>query len=171
MKTRWLVIVMLCGAFTAAAWADTKANPASPKSDIINDAAIRNLYEQFVSSWNKHDVANMAKMWTIDGDHVEPDGHVAKGRAEVEKLLTAQHQSVFKTSQLKLQIDSIWFITADVALVDGTYEVTGVQDPEGKEIPPRYGRLTSVFLKEGGAWSIAADRLMIPAALPYKKPQ
>jgi len=157
--------VLMAG--VAPAWAVT-ANPASPKSDIENDAIIRKLYERFTVAWNQHEPATLAKMWVEDGDHVEPDGRVAKGRREIEKLFAAEHRSVFKQSHLTLSVDTVWFVTADVALVDGTYELSGARDPQGKELPARKGRLSSLFLKEGGKWLIAASRLMIPAPLPYR---
>lgn len=171
MNKLLLVAVLTCGALIAARDAVAKeAHPASPKSDIENDKIIRALYADFTKAWNQHDVPAMARAWVDDGDHVEPDGHVAKGRGQIEKLLMLQHSTVFKTSQLTLSIEQIWFITSDVALVDGTYEVAGVRNPEGKDVGARSGRLTSTFLKEGGRWHIAADRLMIPASLPWRRP-
>jgi hypothetical protein len=108
-------------------------------------------------------------MWALDGDHQEPDGHHAKGRAAVQALLQRQHETVFKKTTLDLTIDSVWFITAEIALVDGRYQISGIRAPNGAEIPARKGLLTSILLKEGDTWSIAASRLMIPTELPYKK--
>jgi uncharacterized protein (TIGR02246 family) len=160
------VLALACGS-TGSALA--KSNEGSIRSDLVNEGAIRELYSKFTAAWNKHDVKAMAAMWAIDGDHVEPDGRVAKGREAVTKLLAAQHTTVFKNSKLALTIEDVWFITGDVALVDGSYEVTGIRAPDGKEIPPRKGHLTAVLLKEQNSWWIAASRLMIPAPLPYKK--
>ena len=145
-----------------------KPNPASPKSDVENDAAVRRLYDQFAGAWNRHDTTAMAKLWVEDGDHLEPDGRLAKGRGDIAKLLKEQHSGVFKNSRLKLSLDSVWFITNDVALIDGTYELTGALDPAGQDIAMRNGHLTSVFMREGGSWWIAASRLMIPSTLPYR---
>ncbi len=47
-------------------------------------------------------------------------------------------------------------------------EVAGIVAPDGKELPPRKGRLSSILLQERGKWWIAASRLMIPAPLPGK---
>jgi uncharacterized protein (TIGR02246 family) len=137
-------------------------------SDVKSEKAIRELYGDFVKSWNKHDVETIATRWAIDGDHVEPDGTVAKGRDAVTQLLTRQHQGVFKNSKLDLTVNSVWMISDSVALVDGTYQLTGAVLPDGSDIPPREGRLTSVLILERNSWSIAASRLMIPTKLPYK---
>src|ERR1051325_9222268 len=64
-----------------------KSTGASPKEDIKSELDIRKLYEEFQANWNKHDAKALAKHWSVDGDHVDPDGRVAKGRPEVEKLL------------------------------------------------------------------------------------
>lgn len=141
-----------------------------PQTDWMNEATIRKLYDEFEAAWNRHDTNKMASMWAIDGDHLEPDGKVAKGRGEVETLFKNQHATVFKGTHLDLKIDSVWFITSNVALVDGTYDLAGVTTPDGKVLEPRKGHLTSVLMQEQDQkWWIAASRLMIPVSLPYKK--
>jgi uncharacterized protein (TIGR02246 family) len=171
MRQLMIIAALVCVA--CAAHAAEKAAPKSDagklKADIVNEEAVRKLYEEFTVAWNKHDVPTMAEMWAEDGDDVEPDGHVAKGRAEVKELLKLEHGSIFKNTHLTINLETVWFITGDVALGDGTYELTGVVTPDGKPIPPRKGRLSTIFLSERGRWWIAASRLMIPAALPYRK--
>jgi uncharacterized protein (TIGR02246 family) len=138
-------------------------------ADVKSTKEIRDLYEEFVKAWNKHDVKTMASRWAIDGDQMEPDGTRAKGRDEVTELLTKQHGSVFKDTQLTLTVDTVWMISDSVALVDGTYSLQGAKLPDGTAIPARKGYLTSVLIKERSTWSIAASRLMVPTELPYKK--
>jgi uncharacterized protein (TIGR02246 family) len=162
-----VAIVLSVGAMSGIASA--QSNEGSIRSDLVNEGTIRTLYEAFTAAWNKHDTTAMAAMWAIDGDHLEPDGRLAKGREAVSKLFAAQHDSVFKKTTLKLTLDDVWFITGDVALIDGNYEVTGAVLPDGTAIPPRKGHLTSVLMKEQDRWWIAASRLMIPTHLPYKK--
>lgn len=137
-------------------------------ADVKSEQAIRDLYTDFVKAWNAHDVATISKRWAIDGDHVEPDGQVAKGRDEVTALLTKQHAGVFKKTTLTLEVKSVWMISDSVALVDGTYELAGAELPDGTAVPARKGKLTSVLILEKSSWSIAASRLMIPTTLPYK---
>jgi len=147
---------------------DPTSNIGGISSDAKNEEAIRVIYKAFTEAWNRHDPAALAMMWALDGDHVEPDGHHADGRDAVLDLLTKQHGSVFKTTELALAIDDVWFVTGNVALVDGTYSITGIVAPDGTQLPARKGNLTSVLLFEGGKWWIAADRLMIPATLPWR---
>ena len=88
---------------------------------------------------------------------------------EVRALFAKQHEVVFAKTKLTLTVASVWFISEEVALVDGSYSITGIVDPKGTEIPERKGLLTSVLLKEKGKWWIAASRLMIPAPLPWRR--
>jgi uncharacterized protein (TIGR02246 family) len=146
-----------------------QSNEGGIASDIASEKAVRALYDRFVAAWNAHDYLALAGMWAIDGDHMEPDGTVAKGREAVAMLFKRGHEGPFGQSHLQLSIADVWFITADVALVDGGYAISGIRTPDGRELPERRGRLTSVLIREGGTWEIAASRLMIPTELPYKK--
>jgi uncharacterized protein (TIGR02246 family) len=140
-----------------------------PKADLENEATIRKLYAQYTAAWNQHDPKTMASFWTLDGDYMEPDGHHAKGQADVTKLFTQEQQTVFKDSTLALTIETVWFITEDVAMVDGKYDLSGVRDLEGKQLPTRTGHLTAVLMREDGTWKVAAGRAMIPVPLVYKE--
>jgi uncharacterized protein (TIGR02246 family) len=147
-----------------------RAGVGGPRTDLENDAKIRELFKQFEAAWNRHDFEALKALWTIDGDHQEPDGTWAKGREEVGKLFAKEHMTVFKNSHIRLTIHSVWFITGDVALVEGSYDLVGVQDQQGKDIPPRKGRLTSILLQEPDSpWRVAASRSMIPVPLIWRE--
>jgi uncharacterized protein (TIGR02246 family) len=148
---------------------DKLDNVGGASSDVENEKAIRKLYSDYNAAWNRHDSAALGNMWTIDGDYLEPDGTVLKGRAAVLEHFKKQHGSVFKDTVLSLNINDVWFITQEVALIDGTYDLVGAKLPDGTDIPKRSGHLTAVLLHETGRWWITASRLMIPAPLPYKK--
>jgi uncharacterized protein (TIGR02246 family) len=161
-----LVVVSLLAA--AVAWADAPSNIGGMRQDEKNESRIRALYDDFEAAWNRHDVAALVALWTIDGDHVEPDGTEADGQEAIEGLLNKQHGSIFKDSMLDLAIADVWFVTSTVALVDGTYTLGGAKLPDGEDMPSRTGRYTAVLLEERAGWLVAASRLMIPTQLPYK---
>jgi uncharacterized protein (TIGR02246 family) len=171
MKRILLITAVLCLAGTVGAQDPTpkaRVGAGGPRTDLINDEEIRKLYAQFVTAWNAHDPKKMASFWAIDGDTMEPDGVTAKQRVEVEKHFAEEHSGPFKKTELKLTIDSVWFASADVAMVDGTYMVIGAVDPNGYPLAPRKGLLTSVLIKEDGQWRVAASRSMIPIPLPWR---
>ena len=162
--------ILLCSFVLVAAGVQAAgAFGGVPASDVANEKLIRKLYATFVEDWNAHRVNEMADLWAIDGDQVDPDGRIVKGREEVRALFAKQHEVVFAKTKLTLTVNTVWFITEDVALVDGSYAISGIVDPKGAKIPERKGLLTSVFLKEKGKWWIAASRLMIPAPLPWRR--
>ncbi len=65
-----------------------------------------------------------------------------------------------------LQTRAIHFLKPDVAVVDGTFEITGMKGPDGKALPTRSGLTTIVAMKKGDLWYIAALRGMVPSTLP-----
>jgi uncharacterized protein (TIGR02246 family) len=164
------VLLAAVGGTAQAQTTTPRAHPGAggPRSDLANDAAIRKLYAELTAAWNAHDPKTMASFWALDGDLTEPDGMVAKGRDEVEKHFASEQEAAFKDSTLKLTIDSVWFISAEVAMVDGSYMVLNALDPNGQPLPPRKGLVSAVLLREGGAWRVAASRSMIPIPLPWR---
>ncbi len=169
MRKLLVATALIAGIINTDALAkDPKSNIGGIASDAVSENAIRTMYDAFAVAWNKHDTKALTEMWAIDGDHGEPDGHHANGREEILDLFTKQHGSVFKTTVLSLGIEDVWFLAQNVALVDGTYAISGIVAPDGTQVPPRKGNITSVLMNEGGKWSIVASRLMIPAALPWR---
>ena len=169
MKTILIFVSLMCAALASGAGTQPAEKPgASAPSDLENEVAIRKLYAGFTEAWNRHDARAMAQMWALEGDHYEPDGRSAEGRDAVELLFREEQATAFKDSKLELTVDTVWFITPNVALVNGSYKIDGVRIPEGKQISIRKGHLTSVLLKEGGRWWVAASRAMIPAPLIWR---
>jgi uncharacterized protein (TIGR02246 family) len=159
-------VVLMCA---AAVQAGRMSNVGGAATDLANEKEIRGLYADFVTTWNEHEPAKLADMWALDGDHLEPDGTVAKGRKAIADLFERQHGTVFAHTVLSLDIADVWFIADGVALVDGGYGITGIRTPDGADVPKRSGHLTAVLLKEEARWWIVASRLMVPTTLPYKK--
>jgi uncharacterized protein (TIGR02246 family) len=56
-----------------------------------------------------------------------------------------------------IDVESVRFVTADVAIVDGRYAISG---PGGA--PARRMRTTIIVAGEAGSWRIAAIRNMVP---------
>ena len=128
-----------------------------------DDAAIRKQVDQFAASWNKGDAKAAAQFFSDDGDYVSSTGQRGDGRAGVEKVLTEQYTGVYKGATLKNTVTSIRFLKPDVAIVNGTFEVSGMQGPDGKALPVRKGLSTIVAVKQGDKWVYAALRGMVPA--------
>ncbi len=175
MKKLLIVVALICLA-TPVLGAGKERTPRpgaeeARQSDLENEVKIRKLYEDFTAAWNEHDPRAMAQFWTINGDHYEPDGRGAEGRDAVEALFAEEQKTAFRDSKLVLTVDSVWFITPSIALVNGFYEIDGVRDPSGNKLSIRKGHLTSVLLREGETWWVAASRAMLPVPLAWRPAQ
>ena len=45
---------------------------------------------------------------------------------------------------------------------EGTYEVTGIRTPDGKDAPSVKGSYLNTIVKKGGAWIIASNAAVPP---------
>jgi uncharacterized protein (TIGR02246 family) len=132
------------------------------KYDIEQEAVIRKQFADFNAAWNRHDVKAMMSIFALDADHIDPDLRMVRGRDQIEKLFEAEHGTVFKEAQAALAVDSVWFVTENVALLDGSYEISGVKGPDGKALPNSKGHLTGLLLKEHDRWWVVASRAILP---------
>ena len=80
MKRLSLAVASLAVALVLPALAAAQSNVASIQYDQKEEKKIRELYNVFEDAWNAHTIDKMAEQWALDGDHREPDGHLAKGR-------------------------------------------------------------------------------------------
>ncbi|MHC4404598.1 MAG: SgcJ/EcaC family oxidoreductase [Planctomycetota bacterium] len=141
--------VSLAAALTVLSGA-IAASAASPNG--ADEEAIRKAFSEIVEAFDRHDAEAIGAMWTEDGDYVDENGQVYSGReAIVEEF--RRYFAENKGRSLRLHVESIRFVSRDVAIIDGTSEVD--PPPEG---PPVCGRYTAVRVKRGGKWLVAAIR-------------
>lgn len=135
-----------------------------------DEQAIRAVYAEFTAAWNAHDPARMAACWSIDGDLREPDGAHARGRAAIEGVFAAQQRGPLRASRVALTIERVTPVTADVAMVDGRFDITGALGKDGQTLPPSTGLMSAVLVREAGTWRVAASRTMVPVPMPWQAP-
>ena len=161
--------LMVASLFVAAA-ALAQPNPTSPPQKPSGaEAEVREAHKKYQDAWNHHDPAAMAALWAVDADYTEPDGRTVYGRAEVQRILTYEHGSVFKNSELNLAVERVRFIRPDVAIVDGSYELFNATNPRGEPIGRRTGYFVTVLAKNGDSWQVDATRLFLPVALIWRE--
>jgi len=122
-----------------------------------DEAAIRKLSSDFFAAWTRHDVKAMAADFAEDADIINPFGRVAKGRAEIEKLFTAEHAGPFKGTSYEATV-SVRMLAPGFALGDWESTVTGMHDASGQPLPPFKHHVAAVYVKKGGHWLTAAAR-------------
>jgi len=120
------------------------------------EKAIQERNETFVAAFNKGDIKAMAASYATDCDFLSADGQRVRGRDAVEKYF-AKGFAESKGLKLKHTHSSRRFLTPDVAIDDGAWEITG--RPEGE---PSKGLYTAILMKRDGQWLVVYDRPMVP---------
>jgi uncharacterized protein (TIGR02246 family) len=135
------------------------SSPARAAASDPQEEAITKTAEAFVEAFQKGDAEAVATFWTQDGDYVDLTGRVLNGRPAIEN---AFKDFFMENKGLKLRIDvnSVRFVTPDVAIEDGT---TSVIPPDGT--PPSQARYTNVHVKKDGQWLLQSVR-----EAPYAPP-
>lgn len=139
---RCLLLALCCSPFLFA----------QPEED-----AVRAVVARYVEAREKIDPAATEALFTADADQHVSSGEWRRGRAEVVKGSMASSRN--NAARRTIIIETVRFLTPDVAIADGRYELAGATDT-------RRMWTTLVLKKENGAWRIAAIRNMLPAANP-----
>ncbi len=120
-----------------------------------DEAEIRRVIEAFLTTREEDAVAALTALLTVDVDQQITSGRVRSGRdAVVDGSLTTTRNT---GGSRVITIETIRFITDDVAIADGPYDITGRNDG-----PDRHYRSSIVLRREGDTWKIAAIRNMQP---------
>ena len=128
---------------------------AGAKSSPEDESAIRKLLADNTVAFNEHRGDLITAASTDDFDLVNPPGTYSSGKPDLREAF----RGAFRNAKMAATIERIRFIRPDVALVDGTFAISG------SEITPApKGLRTFVLVKENGRWMITALRQMIPVA-------
>lgn len=134
----------------AVGWGSLAVQAA--ENDAEQKAAIKKTAEEFVAAYQKGDAKALAEFWTPDGDIVDEDGSIVKGRKAIEESFAELFASQ-KGLKLRIDVASLRFPTADLAIEDGT---TAVLSPDGTA--PRRNRYTNLLVKKDGKWLLSSVR-------------
>jgi uncharacterized protein (TIGR02246 family) len=115
--------------------------------------AIQVVLDGFVTAWNHHDMNAFGELFDDDATFVNIRGMLWRGRTEIEAAHKAIHSSLYKGSQIQNRVESVRFLSPEVA-------ITLVRsDPTGDERSPgatRQTRVTLVLSRRSGRWRISA---------------
>lgn len=125
--------------------------PAVEADRAADIAAIRAAADAYLQALDKRDAEKLRSLWLPDGDIVDAAGNVFPGVEAVtldkDAAADAGGRPRFRVHETRLR-----FLTADVAVEDGTVEVI---PPAG---PPLTGRFAATWVKHDGAWKLGALR-------------
>jgi len=138
---------------------------------------IRELEKQQQDAWNRHDAKAYANLFGEDGDCVNVVGWWWKGRAEIEKKLTAAYAFVFRESVLTITDIDVKFPSPEMAIAHVRWTMVGARTPEA--LPkPQQGIQTQLLQKQKGKWLIIAfqntnalPEMPFPQGPPTSAPQ
>lgn len=142
MKTLIFVTLMMLG---------FSVQPMQPQdSHTADEAAMREAVKQLEAGWNTKSGAVFAKPFAEDADYVVINGSYIKGRAAIGSGHQRIFDTIYKDTNLTLNVKQIRFLRGDVAVV----HVEGRRTGPGKETYD--AMLTLTMTKEKQGWVIAA---------------
>jgi uncharacterized protein (TIGR02246 family) len=117
-----------------------------------DEKAINDNRAAYARAFESGDAHKAAELWSPDGELVEPDGHIIRGRAAIEKDL-AGFFAENGPAKIRITGDSLRFPAPDVALESGSCQVTRARD--GTASAAAY---SIVHVKKDGTWYLASVR-------------
>jgi len=127
-----------------------------------DEAAIRALESAYDAAWNAGDAAAAARLFVPDAVVVNPSDGISLGRDAVEQSLQELFAGRGRGSQHISHLLAIYFVTSDVAVLDGEAVIIGF----GGGLSPLRHRFTDVLVRRDGEWRIAQVRAYVFMPLP-----
>jgi uncharacterized protein (TIGR02246 family) len=136
-----------------AALAAVSAADAQTPAASSDEAAVREVVRRYVNARELKDPAAIEALFTADADQHTTSGEWRRGRARI--VPGTLESSSRNPGSRTITVAAVRFITPDVAIADGPYEITGAGDT-------RRMWATLVLSREKDGWRIAAIRNMVP---------
>jgi len=148
MRTKFAI---LCCIASIAPWF---AQEGAGRND---EAAIREVVSKYVDARERIDPKAVEELFTSDADQLVSSGEWRKGRDAVVRGTMASSSST--GGKRTITLESLRFLTPDVAIADGRYELTGLAGGATRSM-----WTTLVLKRTEKGWRISAIRNMLPAA-------
>ena len=121
------------------------------------DAEIRALVRTYLEARDQKNAELLATVFTDSVDQLVSSGEWRRGRQSLVEGTLAS--SARETGKRTVEIETIRYLTPEVAIADGRYTIAGADNAR---------RMWSTFVvqRQNGRWRIAAIRNMLPASRP-----
>lgn len=153
MRTK--LAILCCLVFAGQCFAQNGSGKNQARSK--DEAAIREVVARYVDAREKIDPKAVEELFTVDADQLVSSGEWRKGREAVVSGTMASSRS--SGGKRTITVESVRFVSADVAIADGRYELTGLAGGTNRSM-----WTTLVLKRTGKVWRITAIRNMLPAA-------
>jgi len=149
---RFLTIAV-CGAMTTAL-----LHAQQPVGRAADEAAVRDVVASYMTARARRDARAIEALFTADADQQTTSGEWRRGRAAIVPgtLQSSERNPGTRT----IRLESVRFLTPDVAIADGPYEIGGA----GAATRRMWTSIVLTRVSEG--WRIAAIRNMVPTSAP-----
>ncbi len=107
-----------------------------PEEMDVQQALIKKAAKHFVEAYNNHDSKTVAALFSADAELVERDGSRFVGREEIESAFAGTFEQS-PNARISLSVDSLRFVTPNVAVEEGT--TTWFPDGQTATMESTYG--------------------------------
>src|SRR5436309_8004258 len=121
------------------------------------ESQIRQVIQQYLHARERRDPKAVAAVFTPDADQLVSSGEWRRGRDEVVRGTMASSRST--GGHRSITVESVRFLTRDVAIADGRYDLTELAGGATRRM-----WTTLVVKRTADGWRVAAIRNMLPAA-------
>jgi len=118
-----------------------------------DEAAIRAIVARYVDARDQKDPKATEALFTADADQLVSSGEWRKGRDALVKGAMASSEA--SGGKRTITVETVRFLSADVAIADGRYEIAGPT--------PRRMWASLIMKRTADGWRIAGIRNMLPA--------
>jgi uncharacterized protein (TIGR02246 family) len=128
-----------------------------PDARSTDEAAVREVVGKYVAARELRDPRAIEALFTADADQHTTSGEWRRGRAQIVPgtLQSSERNQGART----IRIESVRFLTSDVAIADGPYEIGAAAGAAARRM------WTSIVLRRSSdGWRIAAIRNMVPTS-------
>jgi uncharacterized protein (TIGR02246 family) len=145
------------------------ANVSASLATPSDEQAIRSVVLEYGASWNRHDMAALAELFTDDAHWINIVGMHWPGKSAVVTGHEAFHRTFFRATDIELADVEIRPIAGDVAAAVVLLKVDPFTPPDGVHRPNSENRLSMILTKRDGRWWIAHghNTVIDPAAQPF----
>lgn len=130
------------------------------------EKAIRDTAQAFVTAFNAADAPAVVALFTDDAEVLLDQGEPIIGKEAIQTRFAESFANAAEKAMISLETASIRFLSADVAVEEGTSTLTRPGDPATSE----KSRYTVVYVKREGKWlqSIVRDA-SLDSVTPYDR--
>jgi uncharacterized protein (TIGR02246 family) len=161
------LIAVLTMAVALSAFAGPKGTKGGDNKGL--EEAVQTVATQINEGFNKGDAKQVAAAFADDAKLINPAGVEGTGRAEIEKVVQHDLDTMLKGAQSTMTVDSVRKVGNDAVFADLTHACTNMHKPDGT-VGSGKAHVTTLMVKHGGKWQVAEARAFVFVTPPPNAP-